>query len=550
MKKSLHWKKALRIALFVVLFGMTGTAKVYAQMFTEDNLNYTVNYGTETVTLKGHVNGTAAAGTLTIPTTVTHDGTTYTVTMIAREAFKDCIRLIGDLVIPNTVTTMGDGAFEGCTGFYGSLTIGDGLTAIPNFAFFRCGFHGTLTIGNSVKEIGSSAFEQCSGFTGSLIIPNSVVTIQYNAFFLDSGFNGSLTLPDSLERMDYHVFAECSGFTGELVLPNTLTEIKEGAFRRCSGFTGSLIIPDSVREIKRDAFAGCSGFTGELVLPKTLTVIGNDAFSGCSGFTGELIIPNTVNYIQSHAFDGCSGFNGNLLIPESLYEIEWGAFCNCSGLTSITVCNNIPPTNGNAFTGVDKSIPVYVPCNTASSYQIASYWDEFYNYQETFLNTIHLEVESSSPAYCSVSIEEMPNSCESNVATVKAIPADGYSFVAWKRYDYETYDYVEVSTEPVYTFNLENDTRLTAFVKKNTGVDENSVVSVFVYPNPTNGQVTIEAENLRHISIFNAIGQQVYDGQVDGDLFEYDFGQHEAGFYLIRLETAIGIVTKRVVLTK
>jgi hypothetical protein len=73
---------------------------------------------------------------------------------------------------------------------------------------------------------------------------------------------------------------------------------------------------------------------------------------------------------------------------------------------------------------------------------------------------------------------------------------------------------------------------------------------VSVYPNPAVGMVHVEAENLRHISVFNELGQNVFETSADGDEFEFDLTGNEAGIYLIRIETAIGTTTKRIVLTK
>lgn len=83
-----------------------------------------------------------------------------------------------------------------------------------------------------------------------------------------------------------------------------------------------------------------------------------------------------------------------------------------------------------------------------------------------------------------------------------------------------------------------------------TGVDESGALSVVIAPNPTNGNICIEASGLRHVTIFNALGQQVYDGSADGDTFEYCFSKHKAGIYLVRIETAKGVTTKRVAVTK
>ena len=58
--------------------------------------------------------------------------------------------------------------------------------------------------------------------------------------------------------------------------------------------------------------------------------------------------------------------------------------------------------------------------------------------------------------------------------------------------------------------------------------------------------VKIEAENMRNISIFNAMGQQIFNGKVSGGSFDYNFNG-ATGMYLIKVETEKGVETKRVV---
>ena len=81
-------------------------------------------------------------------------------------------------------------------------------------------------------------------------------------------------------------------------------------------------------------------------------------------------------------------------------------------------------------------------------------------------------------------------------------------------------------------------------------LEENSCGIALVYPNPTNGQINVEAEGLKHIAISNMLGQQIFNGSANGDAFEYDFGQYGAGVYLVRIETSEGVATKRVVVTQ
>ena len=85
-----------------------------------------------------------------------------------------------------------------------------------------------------------------------------------------------------------------------------------------------------------------------------------------------------------------------------------------------------------------------------------------------------------------------------------------------------------------------------------TGIEENhadkSIISL--YPNPVNDKVTIKAEDLKYIAISNLLGQTIFDGNASGNEFEYDFSKHKAGIYLIRIETASGVVVKKVSVTR
>ena len=78
------------------------------------------------------------------------------------------------------------------------------------------------------------------------------------------------------------------------------------------------------------------------------------------------------------------------------------------------------------------------------------------------------------------------------------------------------------------------------------GIGENSI-SAKVYPNPTQGEITIEGEGLSHIRIVNAYGQTVYNAKVDGDQVRIDLSQMGKGIYMMHIEANGGQAVRKIV---
>ena len=163
---------------------------------------------TVTVTYKGNYNYTYSneyTGSVVIPTSVTYNSKTYSVTSIGDYAFNDCSGLTS-VTIPNSVTSIGNDAFSDCSGLT-SVTIPNSVTSIGDYAFSDCSGLTSVTIGNSVTSIGNYAFRNCSGLT-SVTIPNSVTTIGDYAFESCSGLR-SITIGSSVTSISSSVFSGC-----------------------------------------------------------------------------------------------------------------------------------------------------------------------------------------------------------------------------------------------------------------------------------------------------------------------------------------------------
>ena len=77
------------------------------------------------------------------------------------------------------------------------------------------------------------------------------------------------------------------------------------------------------------------------------------------------------------------------------------------------------------------------------------------------------------------------------------------------------------------------------------GVEELEASSVAVFPNPTTSRFTIEAEGLNHVTVFNTMGQKVFETSCQAESVDIDLNV-ETGIYLVRVATANGEVTKRI----
>ena len=323
----------------ILLLALLLPALTYAHDFEVDGIYYNrINDNEVEVTLgrNGYFHY-RYSGTVTIPATVTYDGTTYSVTKIGENAF---IRSTGltSVDIPNSVTSIGDYAFEECT----ALT--------------------SIVIPNSVTEIGRQAFMDCTGLT-SIDIPNSVTAISSYAFYNTAWYDNQ---PDGL------VYAGMVAYRYKGTMPSgTNMTLKEGtlgiavcAFMECTGLT-SIVIPNSVTSIGECAFLGCTGLTS-IDIPNSVTSIGRQAFDGCTGLT-SINIPNSETSIDEYAFVGCTGLT-SIVIPNSVTDIGDGAFHGCTGLTSIVVESGNPRydsrNNCNAIIETANNTLIYGCNNT------------------------------------------------------------------------------------------------------------------------------------------------------------------------------------------
>ena len=103
-------------------------------------------------------------------------------------------------------------------------------------------------------------------------------------------------------------------------------------------------------------------------------------------------------------------------------------------------------------------------------------------------------------------------------------------------------DYGDCESEPAVSGENPSQNYVVAGVD---AVGENSG-NVALFPNPTKGNVTIQATGMSRVTVVSVLGQVVYDTELNGDEFTLNMAQFNAGMYMVRVYTEEGVVVKRV----
>lgn len=391
----------LRGRLCGLLFALLATTTLWAYDFQVGDLYYNITSEYSSIVEVTYHENYAGLTSVTIPETVTYNGTTYTVNGIGRRAFYKCPSLIS-VVIGNGIARIREQAFAYCSSLT-SITLPYSITGIETWAFANCSSLTSITLSDNISSIGVDAFYGCY-IEKSKFINNSSCTSHNNwgVILCDAEIDGlmildnrvikcrkyvtSAIIPEGIVSIGNTAFSACTNLTS-VTIPNTVTSIGSAAFAYCSSLT-SITIPNSVTSIEKSVFADCSSLNS-IIIPESVTSIGDEAFYNCSSLTSinlsENIVfvggsdafyntpwynnlPDGIIYIGKvlYKYKGTISSNTSIEIKEGIISITSGAFYNQYGLTSIQIPNSITSIGVEAFRKCTSLTSLTIPKNVTT----------------------------------------------------------------------------------------------------------------------------------------------------------------------------------------
>ena len=391
-----------RIALMALLvLGATGMAQAY-DIVGKDSwgsvpVYYNIVDGNAVITNNGTSN--CYSGSLDIPSSVTYNGKTYTVTAVGDSAFMNC-RQLHQVGLPSTVTSIGHHAFMNCFSL-NYQSVSKNVTSIGDYAFLNCKSMSAFYLNSGLESIGKAAFMNCTKMlgVGNNDLGNKLTTIGDSAFLNCSSLQ-RLILGYALQSIGTAAFAGCSAInslTCKADNPPTVGDetcfadfqdqatLKVGFFAASryqsaehwkefktvetfnDGIDGIYYRIDGNQAIVTYRDQNYNSYSGDVVIPESfehdgvtyqVTGIGDHAFEGSTGVS-SIIIPNSVGQIGGYAFKGCTGL-ASVDLPTPLTALSEHAFDSC-GITSIIIPEAITVIPPGCFANCHQLETVALP---------------------------------------------------------------------------------------------------------------------------------------------------------------------------------------------
>lgn len=365
----------LALALFVM--------NTYAQTTTVNGMIFSLRSGSATLTKVA----TSVTGNLTVPGTVSINGSTYPVTNVAQGAIKGNSK-ITSITFSEGLKTIGTLSIENCSKL---ATINLPASLQTWGAISRCNALATITVaqGNTHMLIEDNVLYDFKKETllqvpakrvpTTLVVPSTVKTIAPYAASIpnltgvtfpeglktigDRAFEGCLNigeinLPASLTSMGIYTFNNAGVTSYKVANGNTAYTAQDGVLynadkttllRYPKSSTASLPqLPRTLTRIETNAFYS-SLVKGHLVIPAGVTELGDGVFGNTQ--LESITLPEGITTIPANTF-AVSTMLKTIVLPSTVSSISSNVFMNCDVLTDVEYRGKNLPTLGSNISSV------------------------------------------------------------------------------------------------------------------------------------------------------------------------------------------------------
>ena len=368
--------------LLTLIAVLTLTVASQAQNFMSGGIGYHVlSPENRTVEVIGKQDCTPYSGNITIPATVTYNGTTYDVVVLGKEAFY--YASLSGITIPSSVTEIKRGCFLLATG-PSSITLPASVAAIGPMAFAANNLNAISVDENNPNFMSmdgmlfskdtTTLVECLMTKSGNVTLPQNTRHLATNAFAYCHNIT-SVTLPEGLASIGYWAFVDNQRLNN-IVIPSSVTHIAPGPFVNCPALNNLSIAEGNthyymdgmmIYSTGGDSLVSCHKSADSVFLPNTLrylngfggnsnvkyvnvpngvTTIGNEAFNGSS--LASIDLPSQLHSIDEYAFYYCQSLT-RVGMPATLDSMGEGCFQSCSRLSSINIPDGLRIVPEGAF---------------------------------------------------------------------------------------------------------------------------------------------------------------------------------------------------------
>jgi uncharacterized repeat protein (TIGR02543 family) len=244
-----------------------------------DNLSFTVTDADAKTVSVSKADG--ISGNVVIPASVTNEGVTYSVTLVAANGFESTT--ITGVTIPASVTKIGDRAFASC-GNLVNVRIEDSEVALTMTA----GYYGSFYYSEADKSVylgrDLKLSENSAPFSNATSVEFSdKVTTIHNNLFYDNKKLSSITIGNGVTTIGSYAFYNVGTDDGveelQVTLGSNIETIKNDAFNSCSKLK-AITLPSKLKVIEQYAFSATA--LEAIIIPESVDSLGKRVFGECN----------------------------------------------------------------------------------------------------------------------------------------------------------------------------------------------------------------------------------------------------------------------------